>query len=171
MPCVTKESAEWLEIPPLPHYSPKRSTWNRLEKPNRHVPVYRAHPAVLPASTSGEDLAEFVSRLLQLKLTKPDWNGLGSDPPTFEAIGRAISVLWALKSMWIEPARLTASAEGGVAITFRRGRRFASIESLNSGELVLLTSDGTGNPRAREMEASDDALNRTAQDLREYFEL
>lgn len=167
MPCVAKESSEWLEIPPLPHYSPKHRTWTRLEgvTPKHQV------PATLPVSTSGEDLAGFVSRLLQLKLTEPDWNGLGSDPPTFEAIGRAISVLWALKSTWVEPARLAASAEGGVAITFRQGRRFASIESLNSGELVLLTSDGTGNPRAREIEASDDALHRTAQDLREYFKL
>jgi hypothetical protein len=140
-------------------------------KANRHVAAAQPRPAALRAPPSEIDLAEFVHKLLQLESRKPDWNGLGSNPPTFDAIGRAISVLWALKSRWIQPDRVTASAEGGVAITFRRDRKFASIESLNSGEIVVLTSDGTGNPGAREIEASDDALRRTAQDLREYFEL
>ena len=136
----------------------------RWQRPNRAPPGCR-HPP--PKQTWRSLFANFFS----LNLKESDWNGLGSDPPTLDAIGRAISVLWALKSTWIQPDRVAASAEGGVAITFRRDRKFASIESLNSGEIVVLTSDGTGNPRAREIEASDDALRQTAQNLREYFEL
>jgi hypothetical protein len=108
-------------------------------------------------------------RLRQLELTQPDWNGLGSEPPTSEAISHATSVLAALGV--VRPERVTASAEGGVAMTFRREHRFASIETLNSGEIIVLESDGNGNPHAREIDASDQSLQRIAQELREYLNL
>jgi hypothetical protein len=123
----------------------------------------------MAAPTAEMGLAEIVKELLRLHSIRPNWNGLDSVPPTFDAIGRAISVLSALQETWIQPTRVTASAEGGVAITFRRHEKFASVESLNSGEIVLLTSDGTGNPCAREVAATDEALRKTAQDLCEYF--
>ena len=42
------------------------------------------------------------------------------------------------------------SAEGGVALCFRNGGNFASLECLNTGEVIALTSDGKGNLNAWE---------------------
>jgi hypothetical protein len=138
-----------------------------------HRWVWEAEPRAAASPTPATESAAFsalVGGLLRLHSTKPDWNGLGSAPPTYDAIARAISVLWALRATHLQPTRVTPSAEGGVAVTFRKGGRFASVESLNSGEIVLLTSDGTGNPRAWAIDSSDDALRQAAKDLREYFE-
>jgi hypothetical protein len=122
-------------------------------------------------STFETDLADVVRDLLDLESISRDWNGLGSEPPTFDAVAGAVRVLRGLKSAWVRPERVAPSAEGGVGITFRRGRRFASIESLNSGEVVVLISDGTGSPRAWEIDGSGKNIPLTAQTLREHFEL
>jgi hypothetical protein len=88
-----------------------------------------------------------------------------------DAIAGALRVLLGMKSTWIRPERVAASAEGGVGIIYRRGGRFASIESLNSGEIIVLISDGTGNARAWEIDASRENLTSTTQTLREHLEL
>lgn len=125
----------------------------------------------LPKPAYGTDLVEVVRELLELESIERDWNGLGSEPPAPNAIAGAIRVLWALKATWmIRPERVAPSAEGGVGIAFRRGQKFASIESLNSGEIIVLISDGTGSPRAWEIDTSGENLHMTAQTLREHFE-
>lgn len=116
------------------------------------------------------DLVEALRKIQELKSLPRDWNGLDSEPPTYTAIARAATVLIALESISLRPERVAASAEGGIGIMFRRGRKFASIEFLNSGETVVLTSDGTGNPRAWEIDTSDKSLGLTAETLREYIE-
>jgi len=140
---------------------------------NRQLPRDDIRPtlAKFPNSLSNElDLLSALKRIHEFKSLPIDWNGLGSEPPTYSASAQAAMVLFALASESLRPERVAPSADGGVGITLRRSGKFASIESLNSGEIVVLTSDGTGNPRAWEIDASDAGFRATAQTLREYFE-
>jgi hypothetical protein len=98
-----------------------------------------------------------------------DWNGLDSDPPSRLAITLAKKLIDQCKAVDLKPTRVSASAEGGVALSFRNSGMFASLECLNSGEIVGLTSDGTGNPHAWEVGKQEQHLSAAVVSIREYL--
>jgi hypothetical protein len=76
-----------------------------------------------------------------------DWNGYGSEPPNEVSVTNARSVFTAVNNLGYLPTSVSASAEGGVGISFINGNRYADIECFNTGEIWAVTSDGTGNPQ------------------------
>lgn len=76
----------------------------------------------------------------------PNWDGDGADAPNGTAIATARTVIDLLFDFDMNPAKIMASVEGGVGISFYSGNRLGAIECLNSGSVTAITSDRTGNP-------------------------
>ena len=79
----------------------------------------------------------------------PDnWNGYGSVAPNRIALYYAAQILDVLAVMGFAPANVVPSADNGVGISFRKGERYALIESYNSGEMAAVLSLSAGLPEA-----------------------
>jgi hypothetical protein len=86
-----------------------------------------------------------LSRLSQLS---DDWNSDGAEAPNNVALYWANEVLRESVRGNYRPHRIVPSAEGGIAITFRSGQKYADIECFNSSEILAITSDGETEPEA-----------------------
>ena len=96
-----------------------------------------------------------------------NWDTYAAPAPNSRSIEVASEVLLSMEDLGIEPTGLRASAEGGIGIYFMTGERYSHLESLNSGELVVLMYDGTGIPEV--IEIFDKAgLKAALKKLREY---
>ena len=71
----------------------------------------------------------------------PDWSSYDSAPPNERALNKAVEVLKALYEDDLPPTHINPSAEEGVCISFRNGRKYADIECLNSGDVLAIVSD------------------------------
>ncbi len=85
-------------------------------------------------------------QLDKLKDLQFGWDGYDAEPPNDISFAWARKVLGALMEFDFEPARIVASAEGGVAFIFTRQDRYADIECLNSGALVAVMYDSQSEP-------------------------
>ncbi len=86
------------------------------------------------------------------------WGGAPAEPPNEVAMVSAQEVLDALHGAGLEPSRIIASGEGGVAFCFVSGDRYADIEYFNSGEILAMTKvlRGGGTPRIWPVAGDDD---------------
>lgn len=75
-----------------------------------------------------------------------NWDSYGAPAPNFVAGINAELVLEELTPADPTPTRIVASAEGGIAITFRDGSKYADIETLNTGIILAVLSDRTTTP-------------------------
>jgi hypothetical protein len=92
------------------------------------------------------DFAPLDHRLDRLTYLDVGWDGYGAPAPTLQAVHEAREVLRQLQEELITPQRLSASAEGGIAFSFKAsGDRRAQIEILNSGEKFVHLYDLIGN--------------------------
>jgi len=79
----------------------------------------------------------FFEQLDMLKKLKKGWDSYDAEPPNKWAINNARTMLKAFLKIGIEPREVTASAEGGVSITFGRTLEdYHDIEFFNTGEVV-----------------------------------
>ena len=77
------------------------------------------------------------SSLDRMLLLRPDWDSYGADPPSDAAISLARAALFALWEEHLPPSAVVASAEGGVGIIFVWPGRYADIEFLNDGDILV----------------------------------
>jgi len=70
-----------------------------------------------------------------------DWRAEGVEPPNVLSRLNAVRVLDVAGDLGIDPTYVTASAEGGVGICFKKDGLYADIECFNSGEIWALFSD------------------------------
>lgn len=87
-------------------------------------------------SISGPDF--LLARITAMDI---DWTAEGSEPPNPAAIQKAREVLELSEVVQVEPAYVTASAEGGIAVCFKNDGRYADVECFNNGEVWALVSD------------------------------
>ena len=101
-----------------------------------------------------------------LKDVPPNWNSYDSPSPSVESRERSKAVLRALRTKLLEPERVLASAEGGVAFTFVSNTSSrAAIEVLNNGEEYVFLYDLSGQARTIDWPKSfEDAANLVAND-------
>jgi hypothetical protein len=74
------------------------------------------------------------------------WDGYDAPPPTRQTLSVAREILGKLQGILVMPQRISPSADGGVAFSFKAsGNRRAQIEVLNNGEKFAHLYDLTGN--------------------------
>ncbi|GEM_PF-3875807 len=85
-------------------------------------------------------------RVNSLRNLQDDWNSYGAAAPNKRARFWARRVLDELVGLNFAPLTVTASSDEGVAIFFRSEGKRASIECLNSGEILGVLSQGSEAP-------------------------
>lgn len=104
--------------------------------------------------------------LFNLAAFELGWDGFKAEPPSREALKQADRVLRILNDTGFQPDRINASAEGGVTFAFLAGNRYADIACLNSGEILAVMSDRTGEPQVWEVAAAESSVRTTLERLR-----
>lgn len=93
-----------------------------------------------------------------------NWDSYGSEPPNPGAIRSAVEALDELMKADILPNAVVPSAEGGVGIVFVRSPRYADVEFLNDGDILMSTYYADGPPIVQELAS----VMEVARVIREY---
>jgi hypothetical protein len=137
---------------------------NRLR--NAESPLWTK--TVSLANASGW-LVGTLHRLHDVARLPDNWNSYGAVAPNATALANAQNFLHELSELDFEPSRIDPSAENGVCISFRAGNRYADIECFNSGDVLAVTSDGSGQPQIWEIiAASGDDLRMAVAQIRTF---
>jgi hypothetical protein len=127
----------------------------------RHLRINGAEPPQTSTSTVVDYAMNLLStftffsltqKLLRLRQLSANWDSYNAEPPNEAALARAQQLLLRFFERGIVPTDVVPSSEGGVAITFNHGERYADLECLNSGETLAVTAVGNEQPRAWEVE-------------------
>ena len=113
-------------------------------------------------------LAAQVSKLKALALDR-SLLPFGAPPPSESARLYAQLALNYLAVEELSPDRIIASAEGGVALCFELGEKYADIECLNSGEILGVLSNRRDRPDVWEIEQSTSGVASAAARIREFI--
>jgi hypothetical protein len=97
-----------------------------------------------------------------------DWGDGELERPSPTSIKICKEIVRQLDFHGLSPSRISASAEGGVALGFYRNRRYAGIEVLNDESVTALTSDFSGKIEAWDVDLKN--LRGTADRIREHLE-
>jgi hypothetical protein len=92
-----------------------------------------------------------------------------SDGPNEVAVDYAVAVLNRLQNDSLNPDRLIASTEGGIAICFVRSNKYADIECLNSGVILGVTSNKRDRPTVWEITPGPGDIARACSRLRMFL--
>ncbi len=109
----------------------------------------------------------FDKKIRALSQLSKDWDSYGAEAPNGKATYWAGRVLSELRDLGLTPTSILPSVEGGIGITFRRDGKYADIECFNTGEILAIQSDGSGQPSA--WEVGPDALKETLAKIRAYL--
>ena len=113
---------------------------------------------------SWASLFETVENLSQLR---KDWDSYGAEAPNTKATYWAKRVLLELRELGLAPDSILPSVEGGVGIAFRRSGNYADVECFNTGEILAIQSDGSGQPSA--WEVGPGGITETLAIIRAYL--
>jgi hypothetical protein len=119
-----------------------------------------------------ESKARFAEARRRLRATASltrGWNTYDAESPNDLSRQLADRVLDQLEENLLPPARVTASAEGGVAISFVKDNRRAVIEIYNTGELAAAVYTNEGQPVVWELNADDASLQGTVNQIRVHL--
>lgn len=103
-------------------------------------------------SFRGQTGQEVDAALTDLTKLEPNWDEYGTQPPNSIAVENARKVIKVLSELNLSSPYLAPSSDEGVTISFLRKKKIAAIECFNTGEIIALTSDGTGSPKVWEVE-------------------
>jgi hypothetical protein len=96
-----------------------------------------------------------------------NWDTYGAEPPRPQTLHRALELLVHLEQRSFVPTRVVPSAEGGVAVFFMRGDRYADIEFLNTGEVLAVTYVGKAEPDVWEI--TEEPLEPAVERIRKHL--
>ena len=145
--------------PPSCHLRDKTPSALYLVVPQHYETWHREHA-----------FSELRTDLAKAGKLEENWNSYGSPVPNRGSIQAAVGALLLMEALKIQPTGLRASAEGGIGIYFMTGKRYSHLESLNSGEVVVLMYNGTGIPQVIEISDTSSMIAALEQ-LREYNSL
>ncbi len=113
--------------------------------------------------------AEARQRLRTTVTLRKGWDTYGAEAPSDVARTLALKILNALEADSLPPARLMASSEGGIAISFVEGDNRAEIEIYNTGEVAAATYSVHSEPVAWELSNTDSALTHAITQIRVHL--
>ncbi len=119
-----------------------------------------------------DDLIKHLQEAIgRLSLLSENWNGYRSPRPSLAAIREAIAIVERFRALAFRPEKVTASADGGVALVFvGYEKRRAVIESFGTEDDYVLFYDTDGGSRTslwpKEEAAQSDLLNELQTYLR-----
>lgn len=108
-----------------------------------------------------------------LELLKQGWDGYDAQAPTPDTIREARGVLGKLQGSLVMPKRVSPSADGGVAFSFKAsGNRRAQIEILNNGEKFAHLYDLNGNSSTLDWpeEIEQESFERLLEPILNYMQ-
>jgi hypothetical protein len=114
----------------------------------------------------------FITHFAKLKQIETDralWVE-DSPGPSPQALGWAQVVLQRLRENELPPTRVVASAQGGVAICFLKGKKYADIECLNTGAILGIISDEHDRPVAWEIGPDPDRISQASVRIRAFID-
>jgi hypothetical protein len=127
---------------------PPRAALNEWREPrgrNRQMKFKAGIPTRIRATTKSglTRLQECLSQsaLDGMTASAIDWTVDGVEPPNSIARLNAVEILAVAETLAIKPTYVTASADGGVGVCFKKDGFYADIECFNSGEIWALFSD------------------------------
>jgi len=109
---------------------------------------------------------QVLNRLSELHF---NWGDLGAEPPNLEARTNAKSFLVCMYTSGLKPDLVTASADSGVGICFKRNGVYADVECFNSGEIISAFIDRSGNVATSEMGHDDDSISKIISRISDFI--
>jgi hypothetical protein len=116
----------------------------------------------------GRDFEEHFAKL-QAIIEDPSLWPDGAEKPSEAAVDRALAMLDQLAHDQVPPTRVVASAEGGVAICFVRGEKYADVEFLNTGEILGVVSNRRDRPVVWEVDQNSPGLAQASARVRDFI--
>lgn len=92
-----------------------------------------------------------------------------AEPPTIEARNWTWLVIQQLVEDGLVPSKVVASAEGGIAVCFVSGNKYADIECLNSGEILGVLTNKRDRPTVWEIEPDPSEIARATGRIAEFI--
>ena len=127
------------------------------ENPDPREEVPTDHSAVtgryVPAEGIERVFSPYFAKLKAIAVDK-SLVPVGAEIPSETSLKWAATILQHLRDVSFPPTKVTASAEGGVAICFIQGDAYSDFECLNTGEILGVTSNRKDRPSVWEVECS-----------------
>lgn len=133
-------------------------------------PEWKVTVPANPDATTGQR-GGFEAHFEKLKALATD-QALWADeqlPPSQNALAWARIALQDLQQNEMRPTKIVASAEGGAAICFVEGNKYADLECLNSGAILGVTSNKHDRPVVWEIEPDARGIARAVARIREFI--
>jgi len=122
------------------------------------------------ALTHNETIENLRAAISNLSILEDNWNGYGSPRPSMEAIRSAESIVFRFMSLNVLPEKVTASADGGVALILVGVENHrAVIECFGTTEDYVLLYDTAGNSRSLQWPQNDEAKDKVLGELQSYL--
>jgi|SRR5271154_1278912 len=122
--------------------------------------------AILSLNKKSGDLQRKINEMRKLS---HNWDTYGAEPPNEEARNAARELLVCMEGRKFLPTDAVASAEGGVALSFTAGNRYADIECLNSGEILAVTVNERGEPIVWEVQKNTSGFMQTIEHIHAHI--
>ena len=116
----------------------------------------------------GSDFSELFAKLYTLE-GNVNLSPLGAPPPERRAIGLAEVFLVQFHQIDALPDKIIATAEGGVAICFAEGNKYADIECFNWGAVLGVTTDRRGRPTVWEISQTSSEIVGACSRIKEFI--
>lgn len=126
------------------------------------------HPAFALLDQTDPWFTEAQNGLESLSDLAEDWDGHDAEPPNKTAFAGVRRVLELLRHLNFRPNRIAPSAEGGIMLSFFHGKRYGDIELFNTGEILAVTSDGSGAPTIWETTDNETEITNALEVIRDH---
>lgn len=108
-------------------------------------------------------------QLGELAKLNSNWDSYGAPAPNPTAIRNAASILERMRPFDLAIARIVPSAEGGIAVCFAKGNRYADLEAGNDGSILGVRYTGMDKPVLIEAKLSEASIDAALKEIREHI--
>jgi hypothetical protein len=130
-----------------------------------------AYPREISAATHAYAAGPFdhhFAKLLAIRNDSSLWPDCAEKPSDF-ATAWASAMLEQLLVDELLPTRVVASGEGGIAICFANGNKYADVEFFNTGEILGVVSNRRDRPVTWEVGANSAGMAGASSRIREFL--